>query len=194
MEVLTAFARENSLKRVAASMGGAESVPALAPDIQAILTVLGRRELSHEQPDKHLFLHGARLCHSFLGNCNLSGAFLLGADLCGSVMATVNLSSAVLVHANLTKANLYTCDLNSALTTYANLSGAKLIDTKLRKADLSNSNLTGAVFDRVDLRGADLTGAEGLTREQLASAKTDDKTKLPEYVQPAEPPKPVATS
>ena len=69
MEVLTAFARENSLKRLAASMGGAESVPALAPDIQAILTVLGRRELSHEQPDKHLFLHGARLCHSFLVYC-----------------------------------------------------------------------------------------------------------------------------
>jgi uncharacterized protein YjbI with pentapeptide repeats len=66
---------------------------------------------------------------------------------------------------------------------YADLSGADL-----RWAVLPNSVfLEGANLKGADLRGTDLSGAEGLTRSQIESALTDEKTKLPAYLEAQKP-------
>jgi len=54
----------------------------------------------------------------------------------------------------------------------ANLSGA----------DLSKANLRGAYLNNANLQGADLTFSRWLTKEQIAKAKTDETTKLPDYL------------
>ena len=56
----------------------------------------------------------------------------------------------------------------------ANLSGADFTSAIFRGANFKNANLTGTI-----LRGADLTDARNLTREQIAVAIIDERTKLP---------------
>ena len=57
----------------------------------------------------------------------------------------------------------------------------------LRNADFSKVDLDGANLEGADLRGTDLTGATGLTRSQIESALTDEKTKLPGYLEAQKP-------
>jgi uncharacterized protein YjbI with pentapeptide repeats len=59
----------------------------------------------------------------------------------------------------------------------ANLTGADLGKASLRGADLWAANLSGA-----NLQGADLTTSSGLTQKDIAKAKTDKTTKLPDYL------------
>ena len=125
MEVLTAYVREmaplkvekkksqiNELteQRVGQSVErseiGQETLPAL--DIQAILTVLGRRKWQEqEEEDQRLNLintdlRNTNLKNADLKNANFTGANLMNADLSGSF-----LKKAVFRLANLTKAKLY---------------------------------------------------------------------------------------
>lgn len=84
MEILTAFLREHSpqLRR--------EELDQLwHADFQAIATVLGRRQVSHEPPRFRLDLRGVALAQvSFVGaqldNADFSGAWLRGADFLGA--------------------------------------------------------------------------------------------------------------
>ncbi|GAB1642921.1 pentapeptide repeat-containing protein [Krasilnikovia sp. MM14-A1259] len=74
----------------------------------------------------------------------------------------------------------------------ANLRGALLIGADLRGADLRLADLTGADLRGADLRGADLAGALFVTPAQLAAARTDETTTLPNSPRsapPAEPPR-----
>jgi hypothetical protein len=49
----------------------------------------------------------------------------------------------------------------------------------LGRADLSGARFGGATLLAADLRGADLRGARELTSQQLAQARTDEYTVLP---------------
>ncbi|WP_458863237.1 pentapeptide repeat-containing protein [Acidaminobacterium chupaoyuni] len=65
--------------------------------------------------------------------------------------------------------------------------GADFSGSLLLGASLKNRDLCGANFLAADLRGADLCGADlshsfYLTRGQVQSARTDEKTKLPLYL------------
>ncbi len=87
-------------------------LPAPSPDLQAILTVIGRRELKFEKgKDEHLDLT----------QTNLQGAHLTGAHLNGAYLNGAHLNSAYLVVADLTGAHL-----NSAYLNGADLNGADL--------------------------------------------------------------------
>jgi hypothetical protein len=160
MEVLTAYVREKApwLPKGAQPSKGDESPqeqlpapqqqppPKLAADIQAILTVLGRRTRTTgkgiaQQPRKgeerrlnlaKTDLRGADLVYAYL-----EGAFLQGAHLEGA-------------------------DLND---TY--LEGAFLRDAHLEGANLHDAYLEGAV-----LSSAYLSETINLTREQLCTVKT----------------------
>jgi hypothetical protein len=90
-----------------------------------------------------------------------------------------NLADADLSRANLEKADLHNAILKSANLSEANLRGANLARAILRKADLSGADLHGADLSRSNLGGAYLINARGLTDKQLASAITDEKTKMP---------------
>jgi uncharacterized protein YjbI with pentapeptide repeats len=63
---------------------------------------------------------------------------------------------------------------------FANLEGANLSGADFTNANFRGANLKNAILNGTILRGADLTDATNLTRAQLASAITDDRTRLPE--------------
>ncbi len=78
-------------------------------------------------------------------------------------------------------------DLIRANLSEAYLIGARLSQARLSEAYLSEAYLRGAYLIEADLSGADLSGADlrgaiNLTREQIESAFTDEKTQLPDYL------------
>ena len=58
----------------------------------------------------------------------------------------------------------------------------ELTKADLKKLDLQNSDLRMAVLSGANLAGADLSDVQGLTQEQLESAKTYKAAKLPDYL------------
>ena len=184
LEMLCAFVREDTIGKSVAEK------PAI--DIQAALTVIGRRK-GQELPDlakvnipganlsganlRGADLNNADLNSAYLNRASLSGANLIGADLRGANLIGANLSRVDLTGADLTGANLGLADLNGAYLGGANLSGANLSRTNLRSADLSGANLHGANLTGANLTGAypvgaDLTGAN-LGGADLSNANLD---------------------
>ena len=142
LEMLCAFVREYTIGKTVFQK------PAI--DIQAALTVIGRRK-GQELPD--------------LAQANIPGANLSGANLSGADLDSADLKSAYLSGANLSDANL----------SGANLRGADLTGANLRSANLRGANLSVAYLIR-----ADLTGAKNLIQTQLNEACGNNKTELPE--------------
>ena len=111
MEVLAATLRD----RLAWREG--EAAPArVESDLQAALTVLGRRHVAFDAPEFHLDLHAtnlaraylpfANLANGYLYECNLEGAVLQNADLRGAWCFKTNFANAVLDGAHLEGADL----------------------------------------------------------------------------------------
>lgn len=164
-------------------------------DIQACLTVIGRRD---ELFDKGSF----DLCDIEIKKAALSGAYLSGADLIKTDLSEANLSEAYLIKANLRLAYLQAANLSGAILSGANLiranlldadlSGAQLINANITKAALCKANLIKATLIEVDFLATDITGADlseadlryakNLKDYQIRSAKIDRKTKLPDYI------------
>jgi uncharacterized protein YjbI with pentapeptide repeats len=161
LEALCAFVREYTIGKTVFEK------PAI--DVQAALTVIGRRK-GPELPDLAKAnipganlsranlggadLNSADLNSAYLSGANLSFANLVGAQLTGANLTGANLSRADLTGADLTGANVGLADLNGAYLSGANLTGANLSRANLSSADLSGANLRGA-----NLRGANLSGA-----------------------------------
>ena len=137
MEVLAAFIREHSHEQWPKSQSHDARTPdrQTRPDVQAALTVIGRRDVKRDKQP-----------------IDLSGADLTRADLTGVDLTDAHLTSARLVHADLTKAKLTGAHLNGAHLNGADLSGADFTGAHLNGANLTA--LTGANFS-----GAHLTGA-----------------------------------
>jgi hypothetical protein len=148
-------------------------VPALAPDVQAIMTVLRRRTRSfgHGEP-KPLDL---RKTH--LSLADLSGVNLHRANLYRTNLRNADLSHADLSHADLSGANLVEADLSDADLSGANLHSAALSGANLSGANLSGASLSRAFLWETDLSDADLSGANlhsaALRRARLCSAHFD---------------------
>jgi uncharacterized protein YjbI with pentapeptide repeats len=150
-----------------------------ASDIQAALTVIGRRAtIGSEMPDLANVpdLANAHIPGTNLNDADLSGANLTRADLHGANMYRADLSDADLAGADLSRAKLIIADLRAGLPNAklsgafligANLSGADLNGADLSRADLLNADLSGASLVGADLSRADLHSAKGLTQEQL---------------------------
>jgi uncharacterized protein YjbI with pentapeptide repeats len=201
LEMLCAFVREYTIGKTVSEK------PAI--DIQAALTVIGRRK-GQELPDlakvnipganlsranlRGADLNSAYLNSAYLSRVDLTGANLIGANLTGANLTDATLSRVDLTGADLTGANLGLADLNGAYLSGANLTGANLSRTNLRSADLSGANLRGASLigtnlsvaypigadlTGANLRGADLTGAN-LSRTNLRGAKNLIQTQLNE--------------
>lgn len=163
MEVLAAFVREHSRDRddigeqgeVGELEGGQRPVQT---DIQAALTVIGRRNVRQDRG--RIDLRGADLRNAYLNRANLTSANL----------ARTNLTNASLRSADLKGANLYRAIINGADLTEANLTEAYLC-----RADLTNATLTAAT-----LTGADLTEAVGLTRQAEIHGTKSSEPQEPE--------------
>ncbi len=163
MEVLTAYVREKRSLRGDHPLNEDGSISKPPPDVAAVLTVLRRRKWEREiGEDRQL---------------DLMEADLRGAELREARFERVNLWKAQLQGANLWSAHLQG----------ANLCEAHLEGTNLGKADLQGAFLQGAFLEEADLggsqlQGADLTDAKGVTPEEIAGAKRDETTHLPDFV------------
>jgi Pentapeptide repeats (8 copies) len=155
LEALCAFVRDGAKAKIIKNKTEISTNPeSPATDIQAALTVIGRRAPSGVE----LIVPKGILP----GVIDLSSAYVPRATLTG------NLTGAFLAHATLTAADLTGANLTAADLTGANLTGATLT------ADLTYAVLMGA-----NLTGANLTYATGLSQDQLDAACGDKDTKLP---------------
>jgi hypothetical protein len=114
MQVLTVFIRENSRKEwLVPGTSAGSTYRATRPDVQAALTVIGRRD---ERFDHNLIdLSHAELPYANLANAKLRGANLDGANLDSANLNGANLNGATLRgDASLRYAWLYNTDLGKA--------------------------------------------------------------------------------
>lgn len=188
MEVLTAFLREPPSAEH--DNFAEERDHGLRADLQAAATVIGRRNVESDTPNRYLNLTGARLPRAALIRSHLLGARLDGArltranlqsaNLVGASLRGANLVSAIAQLANFESAFCAGADLREADFLGANFHGASLADTDLRgaslghaklqvadlrganlaRADLQHAQLVGAYLEKADLSGADLTDAD----------------------------------
>jgi uncharacterized protein YjbI with pentapeptide repeats len=192
MEILTAFVRENADIREAENTEEDSQVylskyknnqrrtpPEIAPkirkDIQAALTVIGRRNSEQDDKRKKLDLRNTDLRRADLLGMDLQRADLRGSDLRGADLRNCNLSQAnleniqmagcVLHEANLWKANLQGANLQGAnlhraVLYEANLREVNLVGANLRGANLEGANFYKANLQQASLKVANLTGAK----------------------------------
>src|SRR5215213_1227014 len=169
MEVLTSYVRT----RAPRTPDKQEEYTSPKPDIQAILTVIGRRFVHHAEVEYgRIDLHDTNLTGAFLAEANFLVANVPPANLLGANLSGANFSEANLRAANLSVANLRETNLSGANLWYANLSVANLSDVNLRKA-----NLAGAHLSYANLTGADLLGAN-LSHANLSHANLSDARHL----------------
>jgi hypothetical protein len=179
MEVLTAYVRQHAAWKndpQEETPEGQSKPP--APDIQAILTVLGRRVRTFERrKDQRLDLRATDLRGAALAGAHLEGAFLWRANLEKADLPQADLKGASLFCARLARAALLQADLKGA-----DLEGAILWGANLAGAHLEGAFLRGTHLEGAHLQAALLTGAVGLTMQQIESAITDENTKFPDYI------------
>jgi uncharacterized protein YjbI with pentapeptide repeats len=183
MEILTAYVRENAPWKEGEQRAQEEtlpsetqptqnhpSLPKLATDIQAILTVVGRRTRTYGQGEDQRLnlsatdLHGADLwaAHlegAYLWDVHLEGAGLTYAHLDGADLENAHLEEARLGDAHLEEAELGRTHLEGADLSDAHLEGAYLWITHLEGAWIENAHLEEARLYKAHLEGAYLRGA-----------------------------------
>ena len=190
MEIISAFIRENAAKSPESGINNRKTAK-MATDIQAALTVIGRRDFQKDCKNQKLDLRntdirwadlqGANLQKLDLRGANLCGANLKDADLSASDLESVQLSGAVLYNVkfqscNLLEANLSGANLNRALFFKANLRSANLSGASLLAANFTDANLYKANLQLANLKIANFCGAK-LFLANLQGAKID-KAKL----------------
>jgi uncharacterized protein YjbI with pentapeptide repeats len=157
-EVLTAYVRQHAPPGRKLASAQLDPLKARAPDVQAAMTVLGRRTILAADPPLEL------------NNVDLRSADLHGVRLQQAILIGTQLEGANLDHAQLQEAYLSVAQLQGAILTYAQLQGAylngakleeaTLSDAQLQGANLSNAQLQGAFLDRAQLQEAKLLGAQ----------------------------------
>jgi uncharacterized protein YjbI with pentapeptide repeats len=195
IEILTAFVRERSTyitDRTLAIVGSEKDplqsrkriqLSRIPTDIQAVMTILSRRDVSQDRPDRTIELRESNLRAADLNGIELWGADLWKVNLREAQLWQAKLVGAFLGRANLSEASLWKADLEGAYLWKANLEGANLSEANLEQANLEGSNLKGANLQQTNLINADLRNVVGLTRQQLSHAICDETTQLPDYLQ-----------
>jgi uncharacterized protein YjbI with pentapeptide repeats len=180
IEVLSAFVRTNS----PVEKDGKNPCPfseflwsSLPPsDVQAALTVLGRRNPTHDNKTR---IDLSRTCLNFadLSSADLAGADLDYSDLVGADLTGANLTRADLSSSNLKSARLDAAHLAEAHLVSANLTGAGLTGVDLTSAGLLDANLSWAHATRAHIADADLTKAD-LSHSDLVGVDLTDANLL----------------
>jgi hypothetical protein len=116
MELLSTFVRETAPRRPPiSSEEWVEEIYPPRPDIQAVLSVIGRRAVYHRTDSSVEYgiidlrdtdIRRADLQHAYLQGANFQGADLQEANLQGATLQEANLRGATLQRANLQGANL----------------------------------------------------------------------------------------
>jgi hypothetical protein len=199
VEVLSAFIRDRTRLKPPPPYGSAAPpAPNLAgdyasppTDVQAAVTVLGRRPARHEPNPVDLTyvdLRGVALSKGRLENANWSGAQLQRADLTeaklrGATFESAQLQNSCLEGAELECTSFLGAQLEAARLAGAKLQGASLMKANLQHANLIEANLLGARMDGTQLQGADLSKAR-MTFSQMKQAVLNRHTILPTNYEP----------
>jgi hypothetical protein len=163
-------------------------------DVQAALTVLGRRNTAFDPPLpwrldlaraylprarlENANLRGANLAYAVLDDASLVMAALDGAILTGARLREVDLTAAQLVGVDLGGARLYNANM-----AFARLRKAKMMNVRLDGAFLTNAFLQDAALDKASLKGAHLIAAN-LEGACLLGANLEDTRYSKETVWP----------
>jgi len=154
--------------------------------VQAMLTVIGRRDPAHDPEEFRLDLRKTdlRKCDLRKGhfeNALLTATHLAGADLKeihleGAHLGGANLKGAKLQKAHLEGANLGGAQLNGASLWCAHLEGADLVGAKLEdahlwKARLEDANLYGAYLEGASLSNVSFNGQTNVQNADLLGAR-----------------------
>ncbi|MBI3452875.1 MAG: pentapeptide repeat-containing protein [Rhodospirillales bacterium] len=184
MQTLAAYVRESAPIPVGRLLAGRYEPPApeqiyvpARTDVQAALSVLGRRERANDPPAQRLSLANVNLSGYDLADGDFAGANFRGSYLCAATLTGAKLARADFQLANLERADLYAADCAGASFAAAACPGARFAHARLDNANFLDSDLRQADFTRAhlanaDLRGAGLDGARLDEAIDLAAAKT----------------------
>ncbi|MEU3162635.1 pentapeptide repeat-containing protein [Streptomyces griseoincarnatus] len=201
VEVLAAFVRQ----RAAAGNEEGSDEKDVKPDedVQAALTVLGRRPIHDDGSTyinlRHTDLRGAdlsdanfdqvdlrnaRLQRAHFARSLLRNAVFQGAALHKADFSFTHLNGAIFYQAGMEKATLWQADARNAVFSYANMERARLRDARLQGAAFPRTQVTHADFHGADLahailKNVDLSESEGLRIEQLDAAALAEIKGLP---------------
>ena len=192
MEVLTAFARQESPLPVNAAATPATSAPAIPFEVEAVLKVIGRRtpaQVTAEMDEGGCLelteinavgadLAGYNLRNTCWDRSDLRGATMVRADLSDSTFVDSTLVQTNLDSVNARGANFYQADLALANLSRADLRDANLLAADLSTATLQGTDLSGADILGTNLRnalllGADLSGANVLDADFTGAVLSD---------------------
>ena len=172
MRVFSTYVRETTRRTPAEPV---------APEVQAILTMIGRRTVEFETDDEPI-----DLSESYLPGVNLRGAQLERLNLDGANLARANLERALLRGATLRGAALEDAFLRFADLRDTDLTGADLRQASMRDVLLDGANIFGAKLEGATLLRTNLSGVKNAIRKQIDDAMTDETTVLPVYGEVAE--------
>jgi uncharacterized protein YjbI with pentapeptide repeats len=193
MEVLAAFIRVHSHEQWPPPEPGNDAIPlrTTRPDVQAAVTVIGRRDSNSDRRPIDLTradlsradltfadlnyadLNYADLAHADLNYARLGHAHLNGVRLNDARLSCAHLNGAHLTGAHLNHAELHSAQLNDAYLQSAQLNDARLNDAQLNDAYLKSAQLNGANLGRAQLNRASLDAAL-LNDANLAGAQLND--------------------
>lgn len=184
VEVLTAFVQGHAPWPPSRSAQPAQQsdvndlnpLRAWAPDVQAAMTVLGRRV--SEPTDEALDLTDVDLRRAELPNGDLQRTKLHRCGLQRIVLHKADLQGAELPRVQMQGADLTDAKLGGARVRRADLRRADFGGADLRNADLEFSDFRGAILGGADLRGANVTEA------RFEGAEMTPKTNWPEGFAP----------
>lgn len=150
IEVLVAYVRERApwpprLPGQPAKDTPIKQIPELqsrAPDVQAAMTVLGRRK--QQEGDPETFLRSVDLRKADLSGAQLQGIYFGGANLQDATLSSTNLDDAALEDVNLQDAYLRRATFRRAHLLRANLQGTDIRYVSFEGATLDGANLKGA--------------------------------------------------
>ncbi|WP_084597846.1 pentapeptide repeat-containing protein [Micromonospora chokoriensis] len=171
VDMLAAFIRERRLLKVRVDGNGdresatpaddvnsatetAEILDHVAADVQAALSVLGRRPRRperHRVDLRHTDLTGADLEEAYFVNVSLEMSVLREANLARADLRGLMASHAVLQDANLCGARMQKSNLEGVIGHGASLCGAQLSDANLRYSGFTEADAEGANFERAGM-------------------------------------------
>ena len=185
MEVLTAFVRGNAPfipdgDEATPKPGAPQRIQARRPqtDVQAALTVIGRRNTDWDEQGQRLDLTEVDLRGVNLREAHLEWADLSGAHLEGAYLSGVHLEWADLSGAHLEGATLWGAHLEGAILYQAHLEGADLSGAYLEGAILYQAHLEGVILFGAQLERANLRGSKGLTVDRLKGVRDAEHAQL----------------
>ncbi len=117
MEMLTAFIREHSREQWPPPGHQGQTRRWTRDDVQAAVTVVGRRNAEYDMPGRPLDLYYANLTRANLAGANLRRAILRRVELTGANLTGAILAETDLIDVSLREAKLTGADLTDAMWT-----------------------------------------------------------------------------